>query len=479
MQPGNEQAEGAEPTPLGECAVVCVDMWGSSSCWPSETGAWVGGVEAVERHNEAVREAFRSAASDLTTDQAFEGPCLGDGRIYVFDADHARRSLTMAGALLEAFPLPALNPGGQKIETSVGLAYGEVLTRSEHGGVQLQGWPIDLAARLSVIAGPGQVVADESMTQVIDAPPQDSPLAERGDMLAAGTLEWTREPVPVRLPAVGDSWNWRFTSAHDIHAQGTSGQPISSRQAKLEQAINASNFCGWVSDSIRAVERRDADGRGYWDRLRDLHRQWGGQDMMQLAETLSEIIGPRSPLTQYLAHFRIPEDEVAALDLPDTVNDVLDRDQYWRSKRWVEGIRPLLTVPVDPRHVAINQPAKRDRAYEELDRDPVVRALVNEIFTGRSALFGAWSALMYSQQDPAPLELSPSDPVRERFQWGLRVAKEAVTSHLNHMRTYLGSSIYNAGAVDDYGGPDRYAPHLPSAGPPVDALDIAYRVVPE
>lgn len=201
---------------LGHCLVVCVDMWASSSSWPSSTESWQ--LPAVDQHNSQVEQALTEAASASGMHgEVRRSASLGDGRLYVFPEVIAEQAVAFVERLLWHFPF---DWDARPIRTSVGVAEGSVALSPDEG---LRGRPVDIAARLATVAGPDQALLESKAVDAFRSHRKKTEMSPTADY--------------VRLPGGGSSWSWPMVQVHELHREDAVAVGIRNPQASTEQAL--------------------------------------------------------------------------------------------------------------------------------------------------------------------------------------------------------------------------------------------------
>lgn len=143
----------------------------------------VGFTEFTETLGDAAAVALLDAQSDLIDKAIAGGPArlvkeLGDGAMLWFgDASHALSSSVALSRLLEDARLERVVP----LAVRMGLHHGSAVAR----GGDLVGHTVNVAARISALAGPGELLVSDEVVIAADGPPDDIVLQPVG-------------PVPVR-----------------------------------------------------------------------------------------------------------------------------------------------------------------------------------------------------------------------------------------------------------------------------------------
>lgn len=268
---------------LGHCLVVCVDMWASFASWPKDPKArWVS--EDVKQHNSKVTELFQAAVG--SAEDVRYSASLGDGRMYAFPETLRSQAAEFLESLLYTFPLSGSRD--ESINTSVGVAVGPVESAADN---DLIGRPVDVAARLAIVAGPGQVLAEVTAR----------------DMLQ-GYRERTHvddQAVMVRLPGGGSCWKWLPVPVHEVRRAGAQRGEIRNPQAQLEQALHLRARLAAVSKVVHDVT--NTDFQDAYDRLNNGYRHTVDQ-LRRLVDMLEALTNPRADVPALLNYFwgRLP-----------------------------------------------------------------------------------------------------------------------------------------------------------------------------
>lgn len=117
-------------------------------------------LDEFNRIREGIVEQLGDAVADDPTSAAHIVAHLGDGAMIVFGDDFADEALCLSVAIVDK-----LEKQRQVLQTSISLAHGRVSVRLDPAVegrprrvVEIQGYPVDVAARLVTIAGPNQIL---------------------------------------------------------------------------------------------------------------------------------------------------------------------------------------------------------------------------------------------------------------------------------------------------------------------------------
>lgn len=206
---------------IGMCTVVAVDMWNSSAHWANSMVNTT--AEAIEDHNKRVDAVFERARPSPGEGSAFASAFLGDGRLFVFDRDSTAAASSFVASIKDEFS------DEEATSTTIGIAAGDVKMTSDteghpEAGAEYSGRAIEVAARLTAIAYPGQVLAEDTI---------DSDVFSEAELRSV-----PRESVNVRLPGTGPWTDWPLVKVFQVLSPSeTDPLPIKNGRASREQAL--------------------------------------------------------------------------------------------------------------------------------------------------------------------------------------------------------------------------------------------------
>jgi adenylate cyclase len=168
-----------------ECTLLFADVRGSTQL-----------AETMKAHDFRVAmDRFYALAVEVLTDHdAFVDKFVGDEVIAIFipvltDGAHARKALDAGLELLRAASRKADRPWGAiGIGLNTGVAYVGAVGTADHVEFTALGDPVNVAARLASVAGPGELLVAESTAR---AAALDSNGAERRHLELRGKSEAT------------------------------------------------------------------------------------------------------------------------------------------------------------------------------------------------------------------------------------------------------------------------------------------------
>jgi hypothetical protein len=272
----------------GPCFVICVDMWGSSLCWPEIHEPWT--LPEVQQHNAFVDKAFAEATEGLAPGLAFRGGSPSDGRLYLIPSAGPAVQLIcrLLGALAPNCNSPVYLDGHMRpITTSVGLAFGPVVEVSDGvgSGKEFRGRPVDHAARLAVVAAEGQVLAHKEVYERL-----------RDALEACGLASDTR-PQVVRLPGAEPSWDWPLVQVHRLRLEDKASPPLRNNQAATEQLLRGRRILQNALDEFQGQLRAS---RGTWSLVEGDPRVHDRGELFRLINAVERLI---EPVTDCLIYF--------------------------------------------------------------------------------------------------------------------------------------------------------------------------------